>query len=223
MTRFPDSLFYLSAASAQVWSTLMVFHILLIRDLKHQIEREIDRLWSDAKIWWPELLLSMKSEQGLKSRLAEFGLTTETVLRADTHKDSFIRLIAAIKAHRIVSEHLSKVGPWENQQLTPDEWQLKFEPIAERIQELEMQRPETKSAFKLGMVGVAVNMTACALGGFTGAWYTPALILLLLTVNILVLYRFGSQVKTALGHFQVTSRHHPLTEQILSSKPRSPG
>ena len=151
MFRFTDSIFYLSSGAAQVWSALMVFHILLIRDLKHHVEQEIDSLWADAKLWWPRLLLALRSPEGLRNKLGDFGITHETVLRADTHKNSFIRLIAAIKTHRIISEHGEEVGPLDDQELTASEWQLKFEPIAERIEELEEDKPEKLGAFYIGV------------------------------------------------------------------------
>src|SRR5689334_18947370 len=121
---FQESLFFLSSSAAQVWSALMVFHILLIRDLRHLVETEIKSLWNDAKLLWPKLLVSLKDPQGLREKLPQFGLTHETILRADTHKNSFIRLIAAIKTHRIVSDHLSLISSFDKHEFTPEEWQL---------------------------------------------------------------------------------------------------
>jgi hypothetical protein len=223
--RFSDSVFYLASAAAQVWSALMVFHILLVRDLKHHVEREIDNLWTDAKLWWPRLLLSLNSPEGLKSKLPQFGLTTDVILRADTHKNSFIRLIAAIKTHRIVSDHLAILEPASRQDhdhqqhqhlndLTPGEWQQKFEPIAERIQELEQERPEMGGAFMIGICGVGANMIACGLGSFSQFHYSSVLLGVLLTLNLGLLGLFGAQVKRALGHFNVTSQHDAITDQI---------
>ena len=213
--RFSDAVFYLASGAAQVWSALMVFHILLVRDLKSHVESEINSLWNDAKLWWPNLLVSLKRPEGLRKKLSQFGLSHETVLRADTHKNSFIRLIAAIKTHRIIGDHMPALGSLTEHELSHEDWQLKFEPIAERIQELDTEKLEVGGAFLIGIAGITLNMVACCLGSFSTMKFSASLLGVLLVSNLVLLYLFGSQVRKALTHFNVTAHHEPIAEQIV--------
>jgi|GEM_PF-3593254 len=211
LPHFMDAVFSLSASSAQVWSALLVFHILLVRDLKHQIEHEIDTLWGDAKAWWPELILHLNDPRTLKPKLSEFGLSTDTVLRADTHKNSFIRLIAAIKTHQIFLAHFDRLDGKHD--LSAQELQAKFEPIAERIQELEREHPSTREAFRIGIAGIGFNFISCAVGAF-GFLKGDIHVLLTLGINLILLLFFGKEVKKALDHFNFTSQHDAISDQI---------
>ena len=212
--RVATGLLYFCSSSAQVWSALMVFHILLVRDLRAHVESEIQSLWNDTKHWWSSLLLSLLSPGNLREKLPLFGLTSDVVLRADTHKNSFIRLVAAIKTHRIVAEHFDATQVSGSLDLTPQEWQLKFDPIADRILELEARQPGMGVAFRLGITGIAVNLTACAAAGWVSGGAGERFLAGLLVFNLVLLTLFIVEVRQALAHVSATGHHEAIAEHL---------
>ena len=162
----------------------------------------------------------MKNPEGLSRRLGEFGLTHETILRADTHKNSFIRLIAAIKTHRIVGEHIEESPTIHEQELTPKEWQLKFEPIAERIEELESVQPDTGSAFSLGLAAITYNLATFLLTliPLRSLDLVRGIFIASILVNLVLLVVFGLGVKHALAHFNLAAKHDLIGDQLSELK-----
>ncbi len=179
----------------------MVFHILLVRDLKAQTEKELDQLLEEAKSWWAPLLEKLRERNPgtTGTMLTEWGLDLhKDVHRADTDKSAGIKLLIAIRDMRIAL--LSGAATLRGQNLSPDAWQEKFDPIAERVSKLTNDKPNPAPAFYAGVLATSLNLLALALMKWFAliAFSQDLLILGLVLINGSVGIFFVYQVRTAL-------------------------
>lgn len=199
----PDAnniLLYSTSAGAQVWAALLVFQVLLVRDQKATIGREIDDLWNQARHWWKGLIQALRNDgsPNLGSRLEEFGLDKTTVDRAETDRDCFKKLMRVVHAKQIILKNDIHTVTL-NRTLTPDTFQSTMDPISERLLVLEMNELNPRTAFFTGMTAIIINMgILLALDPFLNLISHGALITVIAILNGILLFFFSRQIWNSL-------------------------
>lgn len=189
-----------SSAAAQVWSALMVFHILLVRDQLAHKDRQLDALWAECKVWWRDLLgmLLNPNPGSLNEHIREFGLTEEVLLRADTDRNAFKAVILAIKNHKIPMHHRCGAATIGKESVAKAAWQGKFDPIAEQVEQIEARRPKPHFPFFVGIAGVASNLIWLSEMNRVDGWFGSLSLTPLLVLNLALGAIFFVQVYRSL-------------------------
>jgi len=193
-------LLYSTSAAAQVWAALLVFQVLLVRDQKSAISKEVDELWKQARYWWKGLIQALRDDNlpNLGHLLGKFGLDKATVDRAETDRTSFKKLMKEVHKHQIILKHdLSTVTL--NRVLSPDVFQGTMDPIAERLAEIDEINLSPKLGFVTGMLAIIINMGALlTLESLLSRNSAEEIILLIGTLNGILALFFGIQILNSL-------------------------
>lgn len=156
-----SAIYYLSSTAAQVWVSLMIFQILVLRDSTALVMAEIDSLWALARIYLSPHLRNLKDSNGktLKNRLHEFGLSEELLVKADTDRVAFKKVIAAIKEYQLVlMDEKSVTFRERNETLSSTEWQFKLDAIADQLKRLDVNLGFPNLVHVIGLTAIAGNL-----------------------------------------------------------------
>lgn len=188
-------LLYSTSAAAQVWAALLVFQVLLVRDQKASIDREIDDLWKQARYWWKGLIQSLRNDNlpNLGDRLGDFGLDKETVDRAETDRKCFKKIMKETHARKIILNNEIQTVTL-NRALTPDTFQGTMDPIAERLIAIEKIEHNPRIAFLTGLTAIVLNMTLLlSLGPLLKITSHETLVGTISLINFVAISFFGFQ------------------------------
>lgn len=182
---------YMTSTAAQVWAAIMVFEVVVLRDVLSRNDAELGELWNKAREYWQPLIHHLKDRNAptLFTRLGEFGLDEQTLLGADTDKACFTKFIKAIKEHRLVIlDNKAATFRDRGENLSPANWQAKFDPIAVRVAKLEAVTAQPAHAFAWGCLAIVLNLLAMGLAGTwqgseAALWVT---VVTVFTVNIAI-------------------------------------
>lgn len=199
----PNIVMYMTSTAAQVWAALMIFEVIVMRDLDSRRDVALNDQWKLAKHYWGPLIKNLLDPNGrtLVKRLPEFGLDRNTLHQADTDKGIFLNFFKAIKKHDLIQLDGKSVHFQDrNETLSPQNWKAKLDPVASEVEKLESLQTQPANAFFWGCISIALNLAIMGLVGLYGSsdralWITVIVIFLL---NMSIGFRVGTAAYAAI-------------------------
>ena len=142
-----------------MWSALLVFQILLIRDRKAHVNKQIEEVWEKSKYWFLGGALQFLKNKNIP--LDHMDLSDNSLSVFETNMDAFKKVLRAAKKHQVAAKH-SVAASLESQTRTVshDEYQKIIDELATQLDSLEgtIGRFHGRIAFLIGMAAIVANM-----------------------------------------------------------------
>lgn len=196
-----SSVLYFASSAAQVWAALMVFQVLLVRDLCMYRDNEEASIVTEGRRWLG-MLLSDANKDNLAgwSDVLGIDIIRTLVKTANGDETAQTRLLRAVSAKSLFRTQ-SISGALEGVPYDPQEIQERVDALVVRLDTMATTYPDPTQTFRTGLISLALNLGALALYGFLGADASSLIGILgaLVVANFALGLRFAKHVRRALA------------------------
>lgn len=173
------TLFDLASTCAQVWSGLLVFYVLLLRDQSKENRETYRRLWSYAGTHLANVYPNLASALNRKSEaFASYGFNSRNIESVTQLPDDFEAVFFGLIHHDVLTKHSEDLGL---ETAAAKDLHAKMQRPKEALERLRSykSRSEPTAGFTWGMAAILLNIIAISAEPYLSAE--------LRTLNLLVL------------------------------------
>lgn len=152
---------YVTSTAAQVWAALMIFEIIVMRDVKEKSNSEISRLRNNdvSLVSWATVVGQIEEFRKARQEHSVFGLDETTLITWNIDLGSYIRVVSAASANKI---YLATDVPSSFVFPRDLDLQERVDQTWLRIRHLSKRVSQPRHAFVLGGVSIAFNLVMIA-------------------------------------------------------------